>query len=325
MWLDVAKGIAMVAIVMGHFDIGFIDRIVYPWHVPLFFVIAGFFLSRSVPAREFVGKKAKVLLLPFAFTAVAVVLTLTVKALCCGGDVLDAFLRSLASAVYGSGSAKGATTFGADNIGAVWFLEAMFWAVLLVRFTNIWIVGALAMVSWLSARYVWLPLNLQSGALSALFVYSGQYIYRKTELLRATSWPFFTLGVASFLGTVAINPPIFFVKNVCSPLSIVLAVFIVYFLLTAFRWISEICFVRVVGSAVGTNTLSILCLHSFQLKCFSLDSLWVMTPCANWSGGRLPFYILFLLVCNAVYFGIGILVINSVKVLKGKLIRKGTI
>ena len=46
-WIDVAKGVAMVAIVVGHLDISYIDRLVYPWHVPLFFIVAGFFLSQK--------------------------------------------------------------------------------------------------------------------------------------------------------------------------------------------------------------------------------------------------------------------------------------
>ncbi|GAX02681.1 O-acetyltransferase [Secundilactobacillus pentosiphilus] len=55
-WLDIAKGIGMVAVVCGHnllpyVELGQVDRywynFIYWWHMPLFFLISGFFL-RSI-------------------------------------------------------------------------------------------------------------------------------------------------------------------------------------------------------------------------------------------------------------------------------------
>jgi len=135
-WIDVAKGVAMVAIIMGHLDLGMVDRVVYPWHVPLFFIVAGFFLSTNGSIWEFVCKKAKSLILPFIYTALLVVITLTVKAIMLNGDdVASVFRRMVISAIYGLGSTKGIAPFGISNIGAIWFLEAAFWAVLLCDFS----------------------------------------------------------------------------------------------------------------------------------------------------------------------------------------------
>ncbi|WP_054655013.1 acyltransferase family protein [Secundilactobacillus silagei] len=53
-WLDIAKGIGMFAVVCGHNlksyveqnpDSRYLYNFVYWWHMPLFFLISGFFLK----------------------------------------------------------------------------------------------------------------------------------------------------------------------------------------------------------------------------------------------------------------------------------------
>ena len=312
-WIDVAKGVAMVAIIMGHLDVSIVDRVVYPWHVPLFFIVSGFFLSLNGSLLEFLRKKAKSLILPFVYTAVFVVIALTMKAMLNGGDVIGTFRHMVIAAIYGQGSVKGITPFDIGNIGAIWFLEATFWAVLFVRLFNIWIVGLVALISYVSAHYMWLPFNLQSGGLGALYVYIGHALYKKTKLLTVVNKPLLAAGAASFLVFYIINPKFFLVKNICSFWSVLASVLIVYSLLVSIKWLSGNRLVKAVGSVVGENTLVILCLHSFQLKCFQWDSLWLMMPCSRWSGFRLPLYIIFLMICNFIYLSAGVVAVNKIK------------
>lgn len=44
-YIDIAKGFAMLCIIAGHFGIASADRFVYTFHVPLFFLLSGYFLS----------------------------------------------------------------------------------------------------------------------------------------------------------------------------------------------------------------------------------------------------------------------------------------
>ena len=52
-WVDIAKGIAILAVVMGHIDYNWpntefmplSDMLIWLWHVPVFFIIGGFFLK----------------------------------------------------------------------------------------------------------------------------------------------------------------------------------------------------------------------------------------------------------------------------------------
>ena len=72
--IDITKGIAIISIIVGH--MGFrassdmsTDNWVFQYHVPIFFVISGYFLSTKYPVREFVRDKAFRLLVPYAITA----------------------------------------------------------------------------------------------------------------------------------------------------------------------------------------------------------------------------------------------------------------
>ena len=46
-YLDIARGIGMICIILGHLGNDTINRIVYPFHVPLFFLIAGYFINEK--------------------------------------------------------------------------------------------------------------------------------------------------------------------------------------------------------------------------------------------------------------------------------------
>lgn len=51
MWLDIAKGIAILCTVIGHTVTGRIKGMIYSFHMPLFFLLAGY-TFREVPASE---------------------------------------------------------------------------------------------------------------------------------------------------------------------------------------------------------------------------------------------------------------------------------
>lgn len=54
---DIARGIAMICIIMGHLGINRVNSFVYTFHVPIFFLISGYFMNDKVNFKEFVKKK----------------------------------------------------------------------------------------------------------------------------------------------------------------------------------------------------------------------------------------------------------------------------
>lgn len=74
-WIDVARAIALVLVVVGHTERGLVaagvmpgtevedfDRIVYSFHIPLFFMISGLLFTKSIERRPFMSSwKARAL------------------------------------------------------------------------------------------------------------------------------------------------------------------------------------------------------------------------------------------------------------------------
>ena len=69
-YMDIAKGIAAILVIIGHcnYTNKYMLAWLYTFHMPLFFIINGFFISSSVERyslKEYTKKKAKSLLIPY--------------------------------------------------------------------------------------------------------------------------------------------------------------------------------------------------------------------------------------------------------------------
>lgn len=67
-YIDVAKAIGIMLMVLGHihFDVYYFDRMVYAFHMPLFFIVSGILYRRPESILGYIGKKAKTLMIPYA-------------------------------------------------------------------------------------------------------------------------------------------------------------------------------------------------------------------------------------------------------------------
>ncbi len=70
--IDIAKGLGIVLVVLGHSwvvrDKGELFRVIFSFHMPLFFFLAGVFINGKVVLKAFVGAKAHALLKPYFST-----------------------------------------------------------------------------------------------------------------------------------------------------------------------------------------------------------------------------------------------------------------
>lgn len=131
-FFDIAKGIAILAVILGHSAIEtnlfaphrtaqVVLSICFSFHMPLFFILSGYFMH---PDRRFRWmKEAKQLLLTYVVTALCVLVGVTCMA------TLDHESRAIAlrqwgmAAIYGSGDISNLTLWRVDlRIGAIWFL-----------------------------------------------------------------------------------------------------------------------------------------------------------------------------------------------------------
>ena len=276
-YIDVAKGIGILCVMLGHFGIQAIDKVVFTFHMPLFFLISGYFINDNVSIWEFVKRKISRLLVPYYVTGVSICFLLILADIVRGlwNQIPIDFWNIIIAILYGSCLD---VTKQIHGIGAIWFLWALFWSTLMVRIFcklkwrgAIWI-WVLALASYLTSLFIWLPLSIQQGGCAAIFVYFGWKLkqidlkkYIKNIWLMLFAFGVFVLqilfdirvdmakntydlGVVSVLGAVIICFLVLCVSNIiCS---------------TRMPIISRVlCF-------WGKYSLIMLCFHQIEMRVF---------------------------------------------------------
>ena len=186
--LDIAKGMAMISIILGHLSVWRINCVVFTYHIPIFYLITGYFLfgAEKTSFRRFAGKKARTLLVPYYVACLLIIMFSIPLNMYLGEDVKTQVIRWIKAALYAAGDSYTAP-FEIPGIGAIWFLWATFWGSLSMYFlikkkagTRVSAVLVLFMVCCWSRRLCWFPLSIQAGGCAALFMYIG-WLYHKEE------------------------------------------------------------------------------------------------------------------------------------------------
>jgi len=108
---DYMKGIAIIAVLLGHyFPNTILSHFVYSFHIPLFFIVSGYFFYNDKTFLTHIIGDVKHLLLPILYTVTTIV---------CLKYILHVDLLEGGSC-------------GALSIGPLWFVLALFWARLFI-------------------------------------------------------------------------------------------------------------------------------------------------------------------------------------------------
>ena len=114
---DILKGLGIVLMIMGHIDYGDqFDTFIHSFHMPLFFLVSGFFMKESTVAfHVFLKSKIKALIIPYVlFSSFHFLLKLPL--LIRNGGLNDALLAAIFNI----------NTNNFPIAGALWFLPALF-------------------------------------------------------------------------------------------------------------------------------------------------------------------------------------------------------
>ena len=191
-FVDIAKGISIICIILGHLGIHNITRVVFTFHVPIFFLITGYFIRVKEGVRDFAVKKARTLLVPYFVTSLVMI------AIAAGiglrdGSVLHNVKVWTYAALYASGG-RYDKPFYIKEIGAIWFLWASFWGCLFLRAAlnlearwRIAVIAALFAFGYYSRNLFWFPLSIQAGACATAFMYAGHLFRVEKGILRGLS------------------------------------------------------------------------------------------------------------------------------------------
>ncbi len=272
--VDVAKGVGMVCIIAGHMGVTGINNIVFSFHVPLFFLISGYFLSDKKSNMEYLYKKAQQLLLPYFFTGIVLVFATAVAIpwFETMGLSFPYSVKSMALAVvYGSGSDGNIMPFGIQQVGVIWYLLALMWALCIVKIIGqkpyaVAVIMLLCLCAFWSVKHIWLPLSIQSGCFASAFVYIGYLLKKGNVDLDKPKIEFAFCGVIAFV--VFYHYDIhyylnsgYFSQGLTGPL---LSLFIIYLVIYLSQLILRIPIINDCLIYIGKNSLAIMCVHMIE-------------------------------------------------------------
>ena len=200
-WIDIAKGIAIILVIIGHtIGFGLARDMIFTFHMPLFFILAGY-TFRTKPMGETVRTSAKRLLLPY-------VLIFLIWYICVwffqDGEAfsLHTFEQLIGRFVFASGVAIPLLPF--EAVGMAWFLVCLFFSRIILNFfmsifekRNIGVLVQLivfaaiaALGIFIGSRQWYLPFSFDVAMVATAFMWVG-YIakqYRFMEGLGKTWW-----------------------------------------------------------------------------------------------------------------------------------------
>lgn len=122
-WIDIAKGIAMILVIVGHTvpNPSPLRHAIFSFHMPVFFILAGY-TFRPKPWRELLSGSVSRLLVPYVVLALAwQVPTFLMSGVSLTSGTLVAGLKTL---VFASG--VDVPGLGVTAVGMAWFLAALF-------------------------------------------------------------------------------------------------------------------------------------------------------------------------------------------------------
>lgn len=134
-YLDIAKGIAILLIIMGHMSLKHVNSVVFTFHVPIFFIISGYFFTKKYNYKELLSKLFKTLIVPYLVTCLLIIIFMFCRKMISGGVnslLFSQIYNQILASLYGSGLTS--YYFHIWPIGAIWFLLSLFWSKIIFNF-----------------------------------------------------------------------------------------------------------------------------------------------------------------------------------------------
>ena len=296
---DMMKGLAIIAMIVGHCGIYELNRFLYLWHMPLFFIVSGYFFKER-PVWECVKCNLRSLIVPYLISATGLALCFSLQSLLKGNcDIVKYF----AAIIVGAESISG--FFSEYQIGAIWFLLALFWC----RVVYNLLYGALktpflcfayltiSAVATYVGRDFFIPMDLLQG-LSAIVFFGVGHEFRKYNLFEyEASKIIICLGGVAVLVSYATGFPL--AMAACQyqfyPLNVIGAVFATYFIYRIFLRVNPEYKVFQYMSFCGRISLLVLCVHLFDIK-LGLASAFVKHIVSSEIVGRICLVVLHVVV-----------------------------
>ena len=269
--IDIAKSIGILLMIVGHcWEIPYMPyrHIIFTFHMPLFFIISGYFFKNKDVKVSLVND-AKHLLIPYFVTSLSIILILLIRAVF--DDDYTQFIYYLKATFLGSGSKHPCIFFSnIPNIGALWFFPALY---ICKNVYNILPINKkirliysfiIYMCAYLLGRYVlFIPFSVLSG-LSAIIFYAIGDNLKECNRISKYYW---IIGIICWIlsfkySRISLVQPIMdlYIIDIIGATTASILIYIISKKLTGLNYLSKFLF------WVGKNSMYILCFHLIDLN-----------------------------------------------------------
>lgn len=277
-YIDIAKALAMFAIISGHFGVVSINNVVYGFHVPLFFIVSGYFFSTKRALTSSIVQKLRQLMIPYVIVGLVYIPVLTAVLLLQHSDkqtIVANISKIPLALLYGAGVPVHSPAV-LPQIGLLWFLPALCFAFIFVYIAlktrhAFLIIVLYFMIGWISMLFFHAPLSIQPALMGTFFIYIG-YKARQYDLFnkRAPLW-LIVLMVCLCLSCISSGIYVNIVNGQISlgPLSILHALCFSYLIIRICQWID--LHNNILAQFLqwcGKGSLIMMCFHGVSDYCF---------------------------------------------------------
>lgn len=185
-WIDIAKGMAIILMIVGHtIPYNTFNIFIFSFHMPLFVILSG--ITYKMPnnkgdIKNRLKKYVKQLLIPYIFTLLICTILFTLfNNNFSWLNVVKQFFKNL---LWGNGCDYVLFGINFKGVSPIWFLIALFFSKLIFDIinyktisksisNNLVIYCFLALIGIMIGQFIWLPQNLDLVLVFLLYLYIG--------------------------------------------------------------------------------------------------------------------------------------------------------
>lgn len=324
-WIDIAKGIAIILMIIGHtIPYNIFNIFIFSFHMPLFVILSG--ITYKMPKdkddiRNRFKKYIKQLLIPYIFTLLICTILFTLSNNTFSWvSIIKQFSKNL---FWGNGCDY--TLFGINFTGVspIWFLIALFFSKLIFDIinykvnskdisTNLIIYCFLALIGIMIGKFIWLPQNFDLVLIFLLYLYIGFIFNKYTKNIEKHKTIIFVVCFTIWTACLGFNfnielavrsYPFGFV-------SIIESICASYCVIELCKIIEKNNLLQLIFTKIGMISLIILCIHSIEYVAI------------DWSKLSISIYLIAILRTIAVLIISFALVYIKNKILNLKILKK---
>lgn len=282
--IDVLKGIGIIFVLTAHSLEGFVSQFAYTFHMPLFFIVTGLFISEYVKTegcgftgwwKERALKDFKRLINPAFFTMAVILIVSSLSFI-----VKDSYLQNPVELIWNDASEGKLNHI--NMLGNLWFLFALFFAkqgfYVLNHITKKgWLLAvclAVGLVTVVIRQWYDLPFEVLGGASVLPFIWGGYYLMQHGGVEAGVPrWfyltiPFWMTFIFWGRGRIGAMAPIYYLPYIVSACGGTL-----FFYYVSRTIANKTKYLSRCLSFLGVYSLILICAPSIETYCFPMQDI----------------------------------------------------